>query len=303
MAAPLDDPAFLHHQDLVGVPDGRQPVGDDEAGPVAAEFDHRVLDEKFGARVHRARRLVEDQQLRAGQKRAGDRDQLLFTGTDVAAAVVDPTASIKTVTFQNKFSPSLWGIDDRQNEADLQLGIPHSAFGRRNILRVTIPYSTSTPAGTRGLNDVSVFNILLFPKKWGTLAVGAVAGIGTNKGPGIDTFALGPAVGLIFKKHKWTYGVFSQNLFSLGDTATTQLQPVLGYTVNKKVSLSLGDAQYTVDWKKERFVNVPVGVQVNYIAHFGEQPVKLFVYPQYNMKNEFGSHKWTITTGLSLIVR
>jgi hypothetical protein len=101
----------------------------------------------------------------------------------------------------------------------------------------------------------------------------------------------------------WTYGVFSQNLFSLDDIATTQIQPILAYTVNKKVSLSLGDTQYTVDWDKGRFVNLPLGVQVNYITHFGEQPVRLFVNPQYNMKNEFGSRKWTITTGLALIVR
>jgi hypothetical protein len=222
---------------------------------------------------------------------------------NLAAAVVDPTAALKTISFQNKFSPSLWGVDDEQNDVDLQLGIPHSAFGQRNILRVTIPYSTSSPSGARGLSDVSVFNILLFPKKWGTLAVGAVASLGTNKGPGIDTFALGPAVGVVLKKNKWTYGVFSQNLFSLGDIATTQIQPVLAYTVNKKVSVSLGDTQYTVDWNKGRFVNLPLGVQVNYITRFGEQPVKLFVNPQYNTKNEFGSRKWTITTGLALIVR
>lgn len=222
---------------------------------------------------------------------------------NLAAAVVDPTASLKTITFQNRFSPSLWGVDDEQNDVDMQLGIPHSAFGQRNILRVTIPYTTSSAAGTRGLSDVSVFNILLFPKKWGTLAVGAVASLGTDKGPGIDTFALGPAVGLIFKKKRWTYGVFSQNLFSLDDTATTQLQPILGYTLNQKVSFALGDTQYTYDWKKERFVNLPLGVQVNYITHFGEQPVRLFVNPQYNVKNEFGSRKWMVTTGLALIVR
>jgi hypothetical protein len=222
---------------------------------------------------------------------------------NLAAAVVDPTAALKTISFQNKFSPSLWGVDDEQNEIDLQLGIPHSAFGQRNILRVTTPYTTSSAAGTRGVGDVSVFNILLFPKKWGTLAVGAVASLGTNKGPGIDTFALGPAVGLVLKKGKWTYGVFSQNLFSLGDIATTQVQPILAYTVNKHVSLALGDTQYTVDWNKGRFVNVPFGVQVNYITHFGEQPVRLFVNPLYNMKNEFGSKKWTITTGLAFIVR
>lgn len=223
--------------------------------------------------------------------------------SNLAAAVVDPTSSLKTITFQNKFSPSLWGVDDEQNDVDLQLGIPHGAFGQRNILRVTIPYSTSTPAGTRGLSDVSVFNILLFPKKWGTLAVGAVASLGTNKGSGIDTFAIGPAVGVVLKKNKWTYGVFSQNLFSLGDIATTQIQPILAYTVNKKVSLALGDTQYTVDWNKGRFVNVPLGVQVNYITHFGEQPVRLFVNPEYNVKNEFGSLKWRVTTGLALIVR
>ena len=222
---------------------------------------------------------------------------------NLAAQVVDPTAALKTISFQNKFTPSLWGVDDEQNEVDLQLAIPHAAFGQRNILRVTVPYATSTPAGTRGLNDVSVFNILLFPKKWGTIAAGAVASIGTNKGPGVDTFALGPAVGLVFKKDKWTYGVFNQNLFSFGDTATTQIQPILAYTVNKKVSLALGDVQYTVDWKKGRFVNVPLGVQVNYITRFGEQPVRLFVNPLYNVKNEFGSRKWTITTGLALIVK
>jgi hypothetical protein len=222
---------------------------------------------------------------------------------DLASQVVDPTAALKTLSFQNKFSPSLWGIDDEQNEVDLQLGIPHSAFGQRNILRVTVPYLTSSPSGARGLTDAAVLNILLFPKEWATIAVGAVASLGTSKGTGIDTFALGPAAGLIFKKNKWTYGVFNQNLFSFGDVATTQIQPVLAYTVNKQVSLALGDLQYTVDWKKDRFVNVPLGFQVNYITSLGEQPVRLFVNPQYNLKNEFGSRKWGITTGLTLIVK
>jgi len=36
MSAALDDTAGLHHQDLVGVADRRQPVGDDETRPVPA---------------------------------------------------------------------------------------------------------------------------------------------------------------------------------------------------------------------------------------------------------------------------
>lgn len=221
----------------------------------------------------------------------------------LAAKVIDPTASLQTITFQNRFSLSLWGVDDQQNDVDLQLSIAHNAFGRRNVLRVTVPYQTSSPTGARGLTDVSAFNVVVFPKKWGALGAGAVASVGTNKGPGVNTFALGPAVGLIAKKGRWIYGAFSQNLFSLGDIAVTQLQPVVGYTVNRKVSLALGDVQHTYDWKKGRFVNVPLGVQANYIAHLGEQPIRLFVNPQYNLKNEFGSRKWAITTGFALIVR
>jgi hypothetical protein len=222
---------------------------------------------------------------------------------DLAAKVVDPTAAIKTVTFQNKFSPALWEIKDKQNEADVQLGIPLKFLGRSNILRVTIPYLTSSPSGNRGLNDVALFDIMLFPQKWGTPVVGVVANFGVNRGPGIDTFAVGPAVGAVLKKGKWTYGVFNQNLFSAGDVATTQIQPIIAYTVNKKISVAFGDQQFTYDWKQDRFVLLPVGFQVNYIALFGKQPVRFLFGPQYNFQNESGARKWTITTGFALILK
>ena len=46
----------------------------------------------------------------------------------------------------------------------------------------------------------------------------------------------------------------------------------------------------------------PVGFQVNYVTTLGEQPVRFLFGPQYNIKNEFGSRKWTITTGFALIL-
>jgi len=222
---------------------------------------------------------------------------------NLAAKVVDPSSPLTTVTFQNKFSPSLWGIDDEQNEIDTQVAVPLKLLGKRNILRLTIPYLTSTPTGNRGLTDVSLFDIFLFPKKWGTGVAGFVASFGVNKGPGVDTFAIGPAVGVVFKKEKWTYGVFNQNLFSADDIATTQIQPILAYTFNKKVSVAFGDQQYTYDWHKGRFVLAPVGFQLNYIAMLGKQPVRFLIGPQYNIKNEPGAKKWTITTGFALILR
>ena len=225
------------------------------------------------------------------------------SGPSLAGQVVDPTASLKTYTFQNRFSPSIWGLDDRQNEVTFQAGIAHEMFRMQNIFRITVPYMTSVPVGERGLSDVAIFNVLLYPRSWGTFAIGGVATIGPNKGPGVNTFGMGPAIGAVLKNGKWTYGVFSQNLFSFGDIATTQIQPILAYTLNDKVSFAIGDAQHTLDWNKGRFVNVPLSAQANYIVHLRQQPLRLFFNPQYNLVNEPGSRKWIITGGISFIVK
>ena len=69
----------------------------------------------------------------------------------------------------------------------------------------------------------------------------------------------------------------SQNLFSADDIATTQIQPILACTFSKKVSVALGDLQYTYDWKKDRWVFLPLGFQINYIARLVKQAMRFFV--------------------------
>src|SRR5690554_3828318 len=87
--AALHDAALLHDEDEVCGDDGREPVGDDEAGAVAAERRHGVLEQQLGARVDRAGGLVEDEQGGVGEERPGDGDELLLASADVAALVVD----------------------------------------------------------------------------------------------------------------------------------------------------------------------------------------------------------------------
>ena len=224
-------------------------------------------------------------------------------GTSLASQVVDPTASLKTFTLQNRYSPSIWGLDDRQNELLFQAGVPHDLFNIRNIFRISVPYVTSQPMGERGLSDIEIFDVFLYQKGWGTLALGGVMGAGPNKGPGIDTLSIGPAVGAVLRKNKWTYGVFSQSFFSFGDIARSQIQPVLAYTLNDRWSFAIGDAQHTIDWKEGRFVNVPLSAQINYIGYIEKQPVRFFFNPQYNVVNERGSRKWTLGIGAALIVK
>jgi hypothetical protein len=154
-----------------------------------------------------------------------------------------------------------------------QAVVPFKVWDVQNIGRVRIPYTTSSPLGTRGLSDVALLDIVVLRQEWGNLFMGGVADVGVNKGPGVDTFALGPTVGTVLKKGRWTYGFLNQNLFSADDIATTQIQPILGYTFSKKVSVALGDLQYTYDWKKDRWVFLPLGFQINYIARLSKQPM------------------------------
>jgi hypothetical protein len=68
MAALLDDPAGFHHQDDVSVADCRKTVGDNETRSMPAKLVGGLRNQQFGAGIHGASRLVEDQQLRAGEK-------------------------------------------------------------------------------------------------------------------------------------------------------------------------------------------------------------------------------------------
>ena len=43
---------------------------------------------------------------------------------DIASKVVDPTSLLSTLTFQNSFTPSHWGIDDKANEMTSKLSSP-----------------------------------------------------------------------------------------------------------------------------------------------------------------------------------
>ena len=61
MIAALDDVAVVEHQDLVGIDDRRQAMGDDQGGAVGGDLGEARLDLALGLGVERRGRLVEDQ--------------------------------------------------------------------------------------------------------------------------------------------------------------------------------------------------------------------------------------------------
>ena len=64
-------------------------MGDDEARPPEHQLVHRALDEDLGARVDRARGLVEDEDPPVGEERPGDRQELLLALRHARRVVVE----------------------------------------------------------------------------------------------------------------------------------------------------------------------------------------------------------------------
>src|SRR4051812_6091106 len=78
VTAAFGDPAAIEHDDLVGVDDGGEAMGDHDGGAAAAHLFQRALDLLLGAGVERAGRLVEQQDVRILENGAGDRHPLFF---------------------------------------------------------------------------------------------------------------------------------------------------------------------------------------------------------------------------------
>jgi len=76
MRAELADAAVFDHDDHIGRRDRAQPVGDDKTGAAANEPAERFLDQPFAVGIQVARRLIQDQDSRIGEYRAGDRQPL-----------------------------------------------------------------------------------------------------------------------------------------------------------------------------------------------------------------------------------
>ena len=72
MGAGFGDHAVVEDDDLVGMGDGVQPVGDDQDGPVLGQPIERLLHKVFRFRVGESGGLVEDQHRGVGKDGAGD---------------------------------------------------------------------------------------------------------------------------------------------------------------------------------------------------------------------------------------
>jgi len=219
---------------------------------------------------------------------------------ELARKAADPTASLMSLNLRYTRIPSFHGMDGSAGSSQFQAVIPFRAWNTSNILRATVNYTNSGPAPD-GLSDVTIFNLLVFDKPWGRWGAGPVAQLLPGRDGDSDTFAIGPAVGFVTTSGPWTYGLFNQNLFA-DDIGISSLQPVLAYQMGNGWALAAGDAQWTYDWERSTFVNLPIGAQLSRVMNVGGQSIKWSINPEYNLRDLDGMPEWSVRFGLSLLV-
>ena len=89
MGTAFDDAAVFHDQDLIGVADGAQAVGDDEAGAPVHQGGEGALDAGLGDRIDRAGGFVEHEDAWVGEHGADEADELALAQREAGAAFAD----------------------------------------------------------------------------------------------------------------------------------------------------------------------------------------------------------------------
>src|SRR5499426_4311113 len=89
MGAVLDQAAALERDDAVRRPHGRKPVRDDQNRPPLGDLLHVLLNDALALVVEGTRRLIEDQNARVGDERAGNGDALALAAREGRAALAD----------------------------------------------------------------------------------------------------------------------------------------------------------------------------------------------------------------------
>jgi len=220
-------------------------------------------------------------------------------GSNLAQQAADPTAPLMAFSLKDDIKSGYYGIPGSGHTFVFQPAIPFRVWNISNLLRATVDYDITGPSG-RGLQSVSVFDLLVFGTHWGRWGAGPLVEFLLKSTPGKDTALAGPAIGFVAVKGKWNLGVFNQNLFGQS-VRFSSLQPVIAYTFGGGWSLSAGDAQFGIDWAQPNVSSIPIGVQLAKVTMIGGQPVRFFVNPEYNVRNVTGGPHWSIRLALTIL--
>ncbi len=218
----------------------------------------------------------------------------LYAEGDLAQKANDPTAPLMAVQIIDGYTADYYHSleGESANNILLRAAYPYKWGEYNHIARVSQPINTSTPTGDTGLEDMTLFDMTVFPASWGRFGLGIVGGIPLADGH--DQWSLGPAIGFVNNSiaKGLNLGLFNQNLFRVAgeddrpSTKISSLQPILNYSMGDGWNIGTGDIQFIYDWESTQWVSLPLGIQLGKLVKFGQLPVILSAQYVHNFADE-----------------
>jgi len=225
------------------------------------------------------------------------------SGQSLGQAASDPTASLLALQLQNVYVGDFHNLDDENtNTVQFRAAVPFNTGTLKHIARATLPMITDSLSGKRGLGDLVLFDLIVFERDWGRFGVGPVMLFPTASSDeiGARKWAAGPALGFAASSPKLVWGLFNQNLFSFagdGDRDNVNvsiLQPLFSYSLPQKWSIGVSEMNVTYDWRKRKWVNLPLGAKLSKLIKFGDLPIQFSGYYEYNFADDEIAPEWTV---------
>ncbi|MCA0994053.1 hypothetical protein [Alloyangia pacifica] len=229
---------------------------------------------------------------------------------DLSTAASDPTASLTAYIFQDFYTSQYHGLGDEDgNKLQFRMVVPYELGGTSNILRLTLPYLTSSPSDNTGFSDALIFNLTTFNQSWGRFGLGAVALIPSgDEDVSAERWGLGPAAGFIAQADWGIWGLFNQNVIDIGGDASRDpvdlsiIQPIVNVSMADGWSVGTSDMSITYDWNAEEWVSLPLGVQLNKLVTMGTTPVQFGLSYEYNFYDDGNGPEDTFGFTMKILV-
>jgi hypothetical protein len=228
----------------------------------------------------------------------------------LSAQATDPTASLMSFQLNDWYTTGFRDLDGSANQVVFRMAIPFALGDTNHIFRVTQPYVTTSPSGSKGFTDTTIFDLMVFNEGWGRWGVGVSGTVPTGQdGLTTDKWTAGPALGFVNSSDKqYNWGLFTQTFFSFAGKSSApavglmNLQPIFSYQLGEGRSLGLGNSALVYDFEASRWSSLMMSVNYGQVVSWGGHKWRPNIEAGYDFSNAFGNQRWVFRAGIVLLL-
>jgi hypothetical protein len=176
-----------------------------------------------------------------------------------------------SISVEEEYSPD-YDVETGQSvQLNLRGQLPYLENGQQYIVRVKIPFvTTSPPDAVTGVGDSTLYYLAVSSPSAGRWTYGATMKFPTagDSSLGSGKYSIGPAAGYDRLAGDWTVGLSTANYFSVigpssrAQVAQTKIDPSALLSLPRGWAIGTSSMSFTYNWVPGTWVDVPLGVRI-----------------------------------------